>query len=244
VEEHLLLKAAEDEGIEVASEELRRSEPQAREGGEPQAVMENRLVGDFRALRLEPEAYLRVRKLMDEKVLDDVRVTDEEIAHYYEENRAYYKRPEVVDISQILVETAEEAEAILKDLQARPSRFQELARERSIAPEGDRGGHLGPFRRGELPPSFEKEVFGLRKGKLTHVVKTDFGYHIFRVDEMRPAKQLSLGEAEDAIRVKLLREKSDEALAIYLEELRKRYSVKVHTDRLSFPVPGITHGSR
>jgi parvulin-like peptidyl-prolyl isomerase len=94
---------------------------------------------------------------------------------------------------------------------------------------------LGTFRRGELPPDFEEVVFNLSKGRLSDVVKTDFGYHIFRVNNLQPGHDLSLEEAADAIRVELLRRKSDEALSIYLDELKRKYPVKIHTDRLDFP---------
>ncbi len=176
-----------------------------------------------------------LKKLMGERVLSGVTAADEEIAAYYEENRAYYKRPRAVDISQILVETEEEAGELLKRAGVKKSQFEELAREHSIGPEAVDGGHLGVFQRGELPVSFETEVFGLRKGKVSKVVHTDFGYHIFRVNEVYPARDLSLKEVEETIRVELLRKKSDEAMKIYLEGLRERYPVIIDMEQLDFP---------
>jgi parvulin-like peptidyl-prolyl isomerase len=181
------------------------------------------------------EGHIRVRKLMEEKVLNQVSVDESEIAFHYEQNSTYYKQPETADVSQILVETEEEAIRIKEALQAGPKRFAELAREFSLGPEASRDGHMGTFRRGELPPDFEEVVFNLRKGRLSDIIKTDFGYHIFRVNDLRSARDLSLEDVEDAIRVELLRRKSDEALSLYLDELRSKYPVKVHTDRLDFP---------
>ena len=248
IEERLLLRAAADEGIEVSGEELRAVESQIAavpgweggdglgEPGDPGGVNEGarRDAGPARDPR-DLAAHLKLRKLMDDKILKDVEVTDEEIAAHYEENRDYYKRPAAVDISQILVETERQASALLAELGSDRSRFEELARQRSVGPEAAAGGHLGTFRRGELPTTFENEVFALAKGKLSGVVETDFGFHIFRVNASYPAQSLSLKEVEDSIRVDLLREKSDEALTLFMEELKERYPVWVDTEELDFP---------
>ncbi len=235
IEEQLLLRAAEEEGIEVAPEELARLtagadflERQALSGSGTEMPPNTKPSRDL-------EAHLQVRKLIDEKVLKEVRVDDEEVAYHYEQHRAYYKRPQTVDISQILVETEGEANQILAQLQAGTARFEDLAGEHSVSPEAAQAGRLGTFRRGELPESFENEVFALKKGRLSVVVKTDFGYHLFRLNEVSPARDLTLDEVRDAIRVELLREKSDEAMAIYLESLKERFPVRIYTEELDFP---------
>ena len=239
IEELLLLRAAEDAGIEVApgevealSAQLLVSVPGAGQSSQAQRVeQEGRPGRNPRDLT----THLTLKKLMDGKILKDVAVTEEEIAAYYEANRTFYKRPEAVAISQILVGEEEAANRLHAELTADKSRFDELARAHSVGPEAENGGHLGAFRRGELPASFEREVFAIKKGKLSPVVKTDFGFHIFRVDETYPARDLLLKEVEDAIRVELLRKKSDEALALFMEDLEQRYPVWVDTGQLDFP---------
>jgi peptidyl-prolyl cis-trans isomerase C/foldase protein PrsA len=238
IEELLLLRAAEDEGIEVAPEEVEelRSELVSVPGSEGvdddvQPAADAPRGRNPRGLA----AHLRIKRLMDDSILKEVAVTDEEIASYYENNRAYYKQPEAVDISQVLVEDEEKANQLLAELTANKSRFEELAREHSVGPEAANDGHMGAFRRGELPPSFESEVFGLGKGKLSRVVQTDFGFHIFRVNRTYPARNLRLKEVDAAIRVELLRQKSDEALALFLEDVKRRYPVWIDTEKLDFP---------
>jgi peptidyl-prolyl cis-trans isomerase C len=236
IEEQLLLIAAEEEGIDVDPQEvevLAEKMSSVNEGADAEATVDPE--AEKEKVRLDFENHIRVRKLIEEKVLNNLTVDDSEIAAHYEQNMAYYKQPEVVDISQILVETEDEANRILEELEVDPKRFEELASQYSEGPEASRGGRLGAFRRGELPPDFEEVVFSLRKGRFSDVVKTDFGYHIFRVNDVRSARDLSLEDVADAIRVELLRQKSEEALAVYIEELRKRYPVKIHTDRLDFP---------
>ncbi|MEE9179839.1 MAG: peptidyl-prolyl cis-trans isomerase, partial [Vicinamibacteria bacterium] len=238
IEELLLLRAAEDAGIEVAPSEVEALSDQLvwvpGAGQSPQAQRSEQEGRPGRNPR-DLTAHLTLKKLMDGKILKDVAVTEEEIAAYYEANRTFYKRPEAVAISQILVGEEEVANQLHRELTADKSRFDELARAHSVGPEAENGGHLGAFRRGELPASFEREVFGIKKGKLSPVVKTDFGFHIFRVDVTYPARDLPLKEVEQAIRVELLRQKSDEALALFMEDLEERYPVWVDTERLDFP---------
>ena len=236
IDEQLLLMEADAKGIEVDSSEVEslafQVESMANEGetGSSEDAEARRA-----RTRMDFESHLRVRRLIDEKVLKDLEVAEDEVARYYEEHREFYKRPEAVDISQILVDSESEATRIMEEIKKRPASFEELAQQHSTGPEASRNGHLGTYRKGELPPAFEKEVFSLPKGGLSDVVETDFGFHIFRVNEIRRSRELKLEEVADAIRVELLREKGDEAMALYIEELRRHYPVKVFGDRLDFP---------
>ncbi len=236
IEELLLLRAAEDERIEISPQEMRAMESGITPPAEVGQAEDGEVPMDLSGRDpLTLAAHLKVKKLMDAKVLKDVDVDDEEIAAHYEQNRAYYKRPAAVDISQILVETKEQANQLLAELSSKASRFEELAEEHSVGPEASGGGHLGTFRRGELPTAFETEVFDLKRGGLSEVVQTDFGFHIFRVNATHPAEDLSLEEVEATIRVDLLRQRSDEALALFLGDLEERYPVWIDTEKLDFP---------
>ena len=236
IEELLLLRAAEDEGVEVSPQEMQALEREApRVADVAQTEEPETPIPSSRRSPLDLTAHLKVRKLVDDKILKGVEVTDDEIASYYEDHRAYYKRPEAVDISQILVQTEEEAKRLHAELSSNASRFEELAETYSLGPEAPEGGRLGTFRRGELPSVFDVEVFEIKRGELSQVVQTDFGFHIFRVNAAYPATELDLDEVKSTIRVDLLRQKSDEALALFLEELKQRYPVRIDTEKLDFP---------
>ena len=224
IEERLLLKAAEEAGIGVDPAELAKLE-QTQSATQPPARKNE---------RVDAKSYVRIRKLMFDQILKDVTVTDEEVARSYDERRAEFRRPQAVDVSQILLEEREEAEKIRRELAQHPDRFEILARNRSVGPEASRGGYLGTFSRGELPPTFEDEIFGASKGDVTPVVQTDFGFHIFRINLVSKPRDLTLKETSDTIRVELLRKKSDAAMELYLAELRKTYRVEIFSDRLSF----------
>jgi parvulin-like peptidyl-prolyl isomerase len=103
---------------------------------------------------------------------------------------------------------------------------------------------MGAFARGELPPRFDAEVFALDSGAISEVVSTDFGYHLFRVNSRTAEESLSLEQVREALRVELLREKSEEAMKRYVAELEGRYALTVHQQHLSFaPARSFDSGS-
>jgi parvulin-like peptidyl-prolyl isomerase len=241
VEEQLLLRAADDSGVEADPEALadrvealRKSERASEATGTPGPPPP----ADDESVKQNVEKQLRIERLVATEVLSGITVSDEEIADYFERNREDFVRPETVDVSQILVEDEDEAQELRRTLVSGKTSLEELARERSQGPEAASGGHLGAFAPGELPASFESRVFALKPGEFSEVVSTDFGYHLFRVNRREGEKPLSLEDAKEAIRVRLLREKSDVAMERYLDELERRYPLTVHQERLSFAVVG------
>jgi peptidyl-prolyl cis-trans isomerase C len=231
IEEQLLLQAAEDAGIAADPRAVGRR-IEAMRGDAPSSTPSIRTSDDAMAETVGKQ--VRVQRLLETQVLGSVEVTDEEVAAYYDSHRDYFKRPETVDVSQILVEDEALAGELRDKLLKKEASFEALAAAHSVGPEAENGGRLGPFARGELPPSFEANVFALAPRKISDVVVTDFGFHIFRVNERSQAQELPLEEVRDLIRVDLVRERSDEAVAAYVLELRKRYPVTVHREHLSF----------
>lgn len=91
--------------------------------------------------------------------------------------------PNKVLASHILVKTETEALAILTYLK-RGQSFEELAKKMSLCPSGKRGGSLGWFTRHQMVKEFEDACFSGKKGQIIGPVKTQFGYHIIRIDDV------------------------------------------------------------
>ncbi len=89
-----------------------------------------------------------------------------------------------VNASHILVKSEVEANSILFDIRNGKS-FEEAAKSKSLCPSGKRGGELGWFGRGQMVKEFEDASFSLKKGELSKPVKTQFGWHIIRVNDMQ-----------------------------------------------------------
>jgi len=117
-----------------------------------------------------------------------------------------FTTPEQIRVSHILVSPKScEPEARARDVLARASQpgadFAALAREYSDDPgSAPRGGDLGFFSRGKMAPAFENVAFALKQpGELSGIVKTEFGYHIIRLDERKAASRQSFDAVRDAL---------------------------------------------
>jgi parvulin-like peptidyl-prolyl isomerase len=238
VEEQLLLRAADDAGIRAdprlvaqRMSALRSASPGA-EGSPTTASIQ----ASEDSVANDVERQARIERLVSAEALATVELDESEVAAYYESHREDFVKPDTVDVSQILVASEEGARELRQAILARRTAFEDAAREFSQGPEAAAGGRLGAFARGELPPSFDAAVFDLKPGAISDVVATDFGFHLFRVNSRTEEQPLSLDEVREAVRVELLREKSDAAMKRYVAELEKRYPLTVHRQYLSFAV--------
>lgn len=176
--------------------------------------------------RKELEQSLLIEKLARQVVYPDVTVSDEDVAAYYEDNKADFDRPAQVRARQIVVASQEEGERILGLLRGGEA-FETVARQHSLSPDSDHGGDLGFFSRGEMPTEFDQVVFTLPIGQISDLVKTEYGFHIFLVEERRDAVRLTLNQVKDEIRDELRAEKEELAYQQWLVDMRGRSKIEV-----------------
>lgn len=182
---------------------------------------------------------LRVQQYLRKHVFPAVRVTEEECRQYYEDHEEDFVRSDVVHIREILVDDPALADRIQAQLKARRNRnFAELARLHSKAPSAAQGGNLGTFERGELPEKLERVIFRLAPGTVSKTLTTEFGYHIFFMEEKVLAHQLKFFEARKEIEQKLLLERQREALSLHLAGLEQSVPVEIYRMNLDFPYAG------
>lgn len=169
------------------------------------------------------------------QVIKDVRVEDPEILAYYDEHKKDFLLPERVQVSQILVPTEQKAVEVLRKVENAPeAEFRKAAREESSGPEAFKGGLMGIYKQGDLPYDMERVIFALDVGKISQVVESAYGYHIFRLDRKFPPQLQSLSEATPAVRVKVLDRKIKDALAVHLGGLKDTLSWKIFPENLFF----------
>ncbi len=139
---------------------------------------------------------LQQQKLYDH-ITRGVRFSEADAKAYYEENPAEFKVAAGRTASHILVATEAEADAIRAE--ATSENFADLAEENSTdTGSATQGGSLGPIKKGQLVPEFEKVAFDLEDGAISQPVKTQFGWHIITVD-VTPASTTSFADAKDQI---------------------------------------------
>lgn len=153
-------------------------------------------------------AFLRERALHNTIFEKDVvnAVTEDDVRARYDQEIAATPAENELKASHILVETEEEAIAIIAELEGGAD-FTELAKEKSTGPSGPNGGDLGYFTKGRMVPEFEAAVFALDVGSYTkEPVKTQFGYHVIKSDDLRPVQPPPFEQVEEQIRSVVLRE--------------------------------------
>jgi peptidyl-prolyl cis-trans isomerase D len=160
-----------------------------------------------------------------------VAVTPADVQRFYNENIQQYQTPEQVRASHILLETAgkneadvkKRAEEILKEVKGGGD-FAALAKKYSEDKgSAASGGDLGEFGRGRMVPEFEKVAFELAPGQINNdVVKSQFGYHIIKVVEKKPAMTRTLDEVRPQIQQQLALETADQRITEQARALEKR----------------------
>ena len=186
---------------------------------------------DYEKWKADIWENMMIEKLVGRDANRNVSVSSAEIRRYYQANQERFQRPDQVRVRQIVVSTEAEAVGLLEQLRGGAD-FVGLAKKRSTAPEAEAGGDLGYFARGEMPAEFNL-VFGLRKGELSSVVKSPYGYHIFRLEDRKPAGMRSLDEVSEEISKVLLQEKQDVRFRQWLKELRSRTKFEINYQALA-----------
>ncbi|MEA3454517.1 MAG: peptidyl-prolyl cis-trans isomerase [Candidatus Caldatribacteriota bacterium] len=172
-----------------------------------------------------------VQALIQKDILDKVQVNDEEVEKYYETNKDNFTEKEQAHLFNILVKTEEEAQDILKQLNAGED-FSEIAKTKSTGPSATQGGDMGFISKGAIIPEIDKAVFALEIGELTDIIKSDYGFHILKVTEKKPESTKSLEEAKEDIIQTLLPEKQKKAFENFLEELKGKTEIEINEDAL------------
>jgi parvulin-like peptidyl-prolyl isomerase len=169
--------------------------------------------------------------------------TEQEIEAWYQAHRESFRRPERVELAQILTDDRLAAERARREIVAGTD-FATVARRVSTDPVAARGGQTGVFAREDLPPAFADIVFRLPEGGVSEVVATDYGFHVFQVRRRLPAAVPELAEVHAEVASRLAAEKADAALARLVAEARSRYAVEVFDRNLPFVYHGVYPVSR
>src|ERR1700742_3665173 len=174
---------------------------------------------DFKA-RL---AFTRNRLLMDNLLASEGKAatTDEALKKVYDEAAKQITGEQEVHARHILVETEDEAKEIEAELK-KGADFAELAKKKSKDPGASDGGDLGFFTKDQMVPEFSAVAFSLEPGKISDPVKTQFGWHIIKVEEKRDRKAPDFDQVKGQIETYVTRK----AQADYVAKLREAAKVE------------------
>lgn len=228
IERKILAQEAKRLGIEVSQEELTQAISEIKTGYSGEGFGEKLIL---KGITLEDLKTRLKEKLLAEKVLRKVlhsqeKMDERDALKYYEEHLSAFQVGEKVRVRQIVVSDGEEAIQILKRLKKGES-FEKIAREKSLGPEKVRGGDLGYFGRDEKLPEFNV-VFDMEVGTISEVIKSPYGYHIFKLEEKIGPRQIPFHEAKGGILQEFEKKKGEENYQKWFNGLKTRAKVKIN----------------
>jgi peptidyl-prolyl cis-trans isomerase D len=167
----------------------------------------------------EPKLKVRYLAFRPDRFVDDVTISDEEIQEYYDMHPSEFEKEKTVEARHILLKVDKDAAPELVDEKRKKAEeiakaaregkdFAELAKEFSEGPTREAGGLLGEFKKGDMVAPFSNAAFAMAPGEISEPVRTQFGWHVIKVEKVNDAALSPLEDVAADIREKLTREAS------------------------------------
>lgn len=217
----LLIVSAEEEGVTISE-------------GETAAYLSDlKIVTDNHdETALKEEAL--IQKYLFNRVYNQIDVDIRECQDFYKKHRNQFRKNKQIMLHQILLKDQKRAFEIKEILESTPSRFEEFALSESQSIDAKNNGTMGFFEQGQLPQEIEKIVFSLKKNDISQVIESPYGFHIFRVSQIREGHDLYFESVKDEIKNNLLSDKLHQAYDSFLTDLKEKHEIISHFENLPF----------
>ncbi|MFC1887370.1 peptidylprolyl isomerase [Candidatus Cloacimonadota bacterium] len=159
--------------------------------------------------------------------ISSIEIEPGEVVNYFAANKAKYVVPESASTSHILVKTEEECNDLYEKIMKKELDFADAAREYSQCPSKQNGGDLGMYARGQMVPEYDAVSFEMEVGEISKPVKTQFGYHIIKLNEKMAASEAKFDDIKDQLRKDILSEKQREVYMNKIDEMKQLYKVEI-----------------
>jgi len=218
-----------DKEVDAAIEEVKKSYNLNDEQLQQAVTREGYTMADYREqMRKQIGRY----KLIAEKVRKNVKVSDADVQSEYDRMTRAEGEDYEVHVRHILIavprnasaqqveQARRKAAAVAEEARQAGVDFADLAKKRSEGSSSSDGGDLGFFKRGTMVPEFERVAFNLKSGEVSDPVRTQFGWHVLKLEEIRKLGMKPLAEVRPEIEERLRRAQADRLQAQYMETLR------------------------
>ena len=190
-------------------------------------------------LRADTAETIAVNQMLQKELEPKVTVSDADTKTFYDQNKPRFRQEDSIHASHILIRVEEQADAatkakakaqaddLLKQLK-KGTAFADLAKKYSQDPgSAPKGGDLGFFNRGQMVPAFDQAAFALQPGQTSAVVETPFGYHIIRVIEAKPGRDLGYDEVKAQILDYLKQQARDQKSQEFVDQLKAKGKIQI-----------------
>ncbi len=240
IDRELLYQESEKEGIKISKDKINKEvEDLRKKFSDKKAFSEALKTVNLTESELEDQIkrQLAIKELIDKKIASKIKITDKEAKEFYDKHPEYFKQPEQVRASHILVKVASDADkkkvaAAKKKIEAAQARlkkgddFAKVAKEVSEGPSAKKGGDLGFFKRGQMVKPFEEAAFAMKPGQTSGIVRTRFGFHIIKVTDKKPESMTDFKKVEEKIKTYLKQKKVQEDVQTLIASLRKKAKIE------------------
>ena len=175
----------------------------------------------------EPEFKEQMKKVKEElltnyavqKAVEKVKVTEEELKKFYDEHPDQFEGGITYNASHILVDSEDFAKELAEKINAGEVTFEAAAEAHSTCPSGKAGGELGDFGAGQMVPEFENACNDMEVGTVSAPVKTQFGYHLIKLNKREMGEKIKFDEVKQDIYQSLMQQKQQAAYQSRVNQL-------------------------
>ncbi len=238
----VLYEAAKDAGIKAADKDLDKQMGDIKSRFKTEEAFNKALTSQkmtFDELKSEVRKNMTIHNYVEAKIINGVKVSEADAQKYYNDNKDKFKNPEMVRARHIILmmdtkadekvkaETRKKMEEIQAKLKG-GAKFEDLAKEYSQDGSKSKGGDLGFFPKGAMVKEFEDVVFNMKPGEVSGIVTTQFGLHLIKFEEKKPAGTSQFSEVKDTV-VRVLEGDAKRAKVTQaIVELKKKANIKVN----------------
>ena len=232
IQDKLLLNEAKKMDLEIEESEIdeKMEEVIGRFASEEEfkkAIAQQNIV--VSELRNKYKDRLLIDKVIDIEIRKNISVTPNEVVNYFADHKEDFRETKKIKLRSILIKiddarSEREAQKLANEILSRLTQggdFALLAQMYSNGPYADKGGDMGWVKEGDLMEKVNDIVFSLKENQISGIIKTGLGFHIFKAEKLEDEKLLSFPEVKEKIEQFLYKQKINEHLAKWIDELKE-----------------------
>jgi foldase protein PrsA len=241
---------AKDMGIKITDQDVDKRIDQLKKqfyGGSEQKY--KRTLAQQGLTEEQAKSEVRAQLVSEElfkKITGDVKVSDKAIRDYYDSHKAQYQQPASRDVRHILVQKKALADQLYAQVKG-GANFARLAKKYSKDPGSASNGGKLTVTKGQTVPAFDRTAFSLKRGQISHPVKTQYGYHIIQaLSAVKPPQKTPLSKVQSSIRQQLEDQQKRDAMTKWVDDTKNKYCnsrIKYQVGYAPNPDPCATTGT-
>ena len=233
IEDKLVLSRAKELDIKVTESEISERLDYIKKGFSSEEEFYKTLETQGITIANLKDRYrdqVMMKKLVDYEVKSKISVLPSEISDYYEKHKDQFKEGDKCRVKNILIKAKDEVSFELAKVEIEGvysklkegGNFDVLARQYSQGPNAEKGGDMGYIEHGQMLEALDKAIFKLKPGEFSEPVKSEIGYHIFKVEDIKYGRLSSLEDVNKDIQMVLFQDKFKAQVNEWLSDLKKK----------------------